>query len=150
MLSDVAGEIIMDPALMSAAPDTAPKAPGMKYRHYAPKAAMTVYCGETRRVTEKIRQIVEEYVAQNQYQPEEIGILATEESEADYPLGQVVSAGSRKKNTVGRHIYGALRRFDELQVRIILSESFYDCDKEEAIMNRLLKAAGQNRIQVSD
>lgn len=149
MLIDVVGEVIMDPALMSAAADVAPKAPGMKYRHYAPRAQMIVFRGERSAVTAKINQMIGEYLDAGKYCPDEIGILAAVESENEYPVGQVVTAGSREKNTVGRYIYGALRQFDELHVKIILAESFYDCDKWEAIMNRLLKAAGQNVIDVS-
>ncbi len=148
MLSEVIGEVIMDPALMSAARDAAPKAPGMKYRHYAPEAQMTVFRGEHPAVADRINRLVKQYVEEEGYCPEQIGILATVESKKEYPVGQVVAAGSRKENTVGKYIYGALRRFDELHVKVILAESFYDCDKKEAIMNRLLKAAGQNVIDV--
>ncbi|MBO5489261.1 MAG: hypothetical protein J5972_05085, partial [Eubacterium sp.] len=55
----------------------------------------------------------------------------------------VVVAGSREKQTISQGLYGALRKFDQLGVKVIFSESFSDEDKSEAIMNRLLKAAGQ-------
>lgn len=148
MLSDVVEDVILDPALMSAAQDVAPKAPGMKYRHYAPRAQMTVFRGEIPAVTKAINQLVGQMIETGECTPEQIGILATTESEKAYSVGQVVTAGSRRENTVGRYIYGALRQFDELHVKFIFSESFYDCDKNEAIMNRLLKAAGQNVIDV--
>lgn len=142
MILEVAGDVIMDPALMSVKGDVKPKAPGMKYRHYAPRAVMTVFRGNESAVTERINCMAEEYIGSGKYRSEDIGILATEESVDAYPVGQVVVAGSRKKDTVGKHIYAALRRFDELHVKIILSESFYDSARNEAIMNRLLKAAG--------
>lgn len=150
MLLTVLGEVVSDPALLSVSAEVQPKAPGMKYRHYAPEAEMTVFRGKTEAVTKKINILIDKYISEGSYRPEEIGILATEESAADYPVGQVVKAGSRKKNTVGKSIYGALRQFDELEVKVILSESFYDSDKQEAIMNRLLKAAGQNVVDVDE
>lgn len=148
MLEEAAGEVIMDPALMSVKDDVRPKAPGMKYRHYAPVADMTVFRGELEKVIEKINEVVKEYMDSGMYRADEIGILAARESVERYPAGQVVMAGSRKKDTAGKYIYSALRKFDELNVKVILSESFYDSEKEEAIMNRLLKAAGQHVIDV--
>ncbi len=148
MIAEVIGEVRMDPALMSAGANERPKAPGMKYRHYAPKAEMTVFRGSEEAVVQRINQQIKDYLREGSYRPEEIGILAAKESAGRYPVGQVITAGSRAEDTVGRYIYSALRRFDELPVRIILSESFYDSAKEEAVMNRLLKAAGQHLVEV--
>lgn len=148
MISDVIGEVIMDPALMSVSPGETPKAPGMKYRHYAPKAKMTVFRGEPASVADRINKEVQAYCQGGVYREDEIGILASEETAAYYSAGTVVTAGSRKKGTVGRQIYSTLRRFDELHVKLILSESFYGLEQEEAIMNRLLKAAGQHVTDV--
>lgn len=148
MLRQVAGEVIMDPALMSAGNGEKPRAPGMKYRHYAPEAEMTVFRGGQEAVKARINDVVKKYIDSGTYRAEEIGILATEESKVDYPVGQVIAAGSRKEDTVGRYMYGVLRAFDELHVKVILSESFYESDQSEAIMNRLLKAAGQRTEDV--
>ncbi|MGN1205563.1 MAG: L-threonylcarbamoyladenylate synthase [Eubacterium sp.] len=148
MLQEVVGEVQMDPALMQVSAEQKPKAPGMKYRHYAPKAEMTLYQGDTEDVIEHINREIAKYLVDGTYQPEEIGILATIESAGRYPHGQVVVAGSREEDTEGRYLYDALRKFDELQVKRILSETFFDSAKEEAVMNRLKKAAGQNLVQV--
>ena len=148
MIAEVTGEVIFDPAIMSAAGDRKPKAPGMKYRHYAPRAKMIVFRGDVAKVTDRINRELREYCCNGGYRPEEIGILAAEETADGYSVGQVVTAGSRRKGTVGKYIYGALRKFDELSVRLILAESFYGLAQEEAIMNRLLKAAGQCVVDV--
>lgn len=148
MLKGVIGEVIMDPALMSAGVDEKPRAPGMKYRHYAPEADLTVFRGDPEAVTARINDIIKKYIDSGTYREEEIGILATEESKKKYPIGQVIAAGSRKEDTVGRYMYGVLRAFDELHVKMILSESFYGSGQEEAVMNRLLKAAGQQVEEV--
>lgn len=149
MVEEVAGEVLMDPALLSVEGDVAPKAPGMKYRHYAPKAQMKVFCGGQEAVVSAIKEAAGRLV-QEGVLSEEIGILATEETAARYDVGQVVTSGSRKRDDVGRYLYGVLRRFDELHVKVILSESFYDSAREEAVMNRLLKAAGQQLVEVED
>ncbi|MCM1246241.1 MAG: L-threonylcarbamoyladenylate synthase [Roseburia sp.] len=148
MLKETAGEVMMDPALMSAGADERPRAPGMKYRHYAPEAKMIVFRGEPAAVTARINDVIKGYIHSGTYTAEEIGILATKESKGDYPVGQAVAAGSRKEDTTGKYIYGVLRMFDELHVKIILSESFYESAQSEAIMNRLLKAAGQQTEDV--
>ena len=148
MLQEIVGEVQMDPALMQVSGDEKPKAPGMKYRHYAPKAEMTLYQGDTEDVIAHINREIAAYVENGTYRPEEIGILATTESADRYPMGQVVVAGSREEDTEGKYLYDALRRFDELHVKRILSETFFDSAKEEAVMNRLKKAAGQNLVQV--
>ena len=150
MVEEVVGEATMDPALLSVEGDVVPKAPGMKYRHYAPKAQMKVFCGEQEAVIAAINEAVRRLIHEDGILAEEIGILATEETVAQYSVGQVVTAGSRRRDDVGRYLYGVLRRFDELHVKVILAESFYDSAKEEAVMNRLLKAAGQQVIEVDN
>lgn len=148
MIAEVIGEVMFDPAIMSAAGDVKPKAPGMKYRHYAPRAKMIVFRGDMAKVTGRINREIQACCCNSSYRAEEIGILASEETADCYPAGRVVTAGSRRKGTVGKYIYGALRKFDELPVRLILAESFYGLAQEEAIMNRLLKAAGQCVVDV--
>ncbi len=144
MVASVIGEVKMDPGLSGSDATVKPKAPGMKYRHYAPRAKMTIYDGDFKRVMEKIKE------AASSFESDKVGILATEESRGMYPHGQVVSAGSRKKHTIGEGLYGALRQFDKLGVEVIFSESFSAEEKSEAIMNRLLKAAGQNIVYLDD
>jgi L-threonylcarbamoyladenylate synthase len=138
MMEEVIGEVRMDPGLAAKDSFQRPKAPGMKYRHYAPKASMTVYEGTTEEVVEKINQMA------SGYPEEKVGILATEETKHRYPHGQVVAAGSRKDHTIANGLFDALRTFDHLEVEVIFSESFFGEEKGEAIMNRLLKAAGQH------
>lgn len=150
MIEKILGETTMDPALFCVEGDLPPKAPGMKYRHYAPKAQMKVFSGGQKAVVSAINETARRLIHEKGILPEEIGILATEETAAQYEVGQVVTTGSRQRDDVGRYLYGVLRRFDELHVKVILSESFYDSAKEEAVMNRLLKAAGQQVTEVEN
>ena len=145
MIQDVIGEVQMDPGL--AAPDSQlpPKAPGMKYRHYAPKAQLILVDGVQQKVQEKIRELVEKEIVSGKT----AGIIATDESCNNYPCGIVKSIGTRSdENTIARHLYGILREFDEMDVEIIYSESFLTPKIGQAIMNRMLKAAGHQVIKV--
>ena len=144
MLESIVGEVRFDPGLLAADESVKPKAPGMKYRHYAPRAKMTVFEGELDRVVEKINQCAEKY------KETEVGILATEETADRYQHGQVISVGSRDAETFERGLYGALREFDHKGVEVILSESFSQEEKGEAIMNRLCKASGQHILYLSE
>ena len=142
MLEACIGEVTVDKAVIK--PNQRPKAPGMKYRHYAPKASMTVIQGKKEAVIRRIEELAAEYPK------EKVGILAADETLSCYTHGQVVSAGSRNEHTIEQGLYRALREFDHMGVSVIFSESFADDDRSEAIMNRLLKAAGQKIEYLSD
>ena len=60
MLLKVLGEVKMDPTILNVAADMAPKAPGMKYRHYAPKGELTIVSGEMDKVVETINDQVKQ------------------------------------------------------------------------------------------
>ena len=66
-----------------------------------------------------------------------------------YPKGDVRVIGSRASEAgIARHLYAALRDFDADGVDVIYSEAFDLPEMGEAIMNRLLKAAGHKVIRV--
>ncbi|MCI8416196.1 MAG: threonylcarbamoyl-AMP synthase [Lachnospiraceae bacterium] len=145
MLEAVVGEILVDQALIQPGSDIKPKAPGMKYRHYAPKAELIIVEGNSEAVAREINRLV------NQWEQEgkRAGVLAAEESKGQYSQGLVKSVGSRKQEEeIATHLYQVLREFDETEVTRIYSESFADARIGAAIMNRLLKAAGHRVIQV--
>ena len=80
---------------------------------------------------------------------EKVGIICTDESRAQY-IGDVIeSIGSRQdEDSIAQHLYAILRDFDEMDVNVIFSESFATPRIGHAIMNRLLKAAGHQVIEV--
>ncbi len=126
--------------------DYAPKAPGMKYKHYAPRAELTMFEGPISRVVE----IINKRAAEDDSNGDTVGIIATDESRNLYPVGRVVSIGSRKdEESIARGLYGILRDFDSIGVDVIYSETFYDDDLGQAIMNRLIKAAGYKIVDVT-
>ena len=125
--------------------DFAPKAPGMKYRHYAPKAELIIVEGASEDVISKINELTRE----NEAKGIRTGIIGTEETVGKYPLGLVKSMGTRNDElSISSHLYGILREFDESDAKVIYSESFKEGAMGSAIMNRLLKAAGHKIIQV--
>ena len=124
-----------------------PKAPGMKYRHYAPKAKLVIVEGDLREEILAIRQLA--YEADRKEHP--VGIIATNETLPFYNHGIVKNIGTREnEKTIARNLYGVLREFDEEDVDTIYSESFAVQGIGTAIMNRLEKAAGHVRIPASD
>lgn len=145
MLRRELGEVRVDPGLIAADSDRKPKAPGMKYRHYAPRADLKVVEGETGAVVQKINSMCEALAAEKK----SVGIIATEETKDLYRQGIVISIGGRDdEEAIARHLYGSLRQFDELGVDVIFSESFVAAGMGQAIMNRLLKAAGHQVLEV--
>ena len=145
MLSDVLGEVRVDPGLIADDSDRKPKAPGMKYRHYAPKADLKVVEGSSGAVVGEINRRTSYLTARGV----RVGILATEETRKLYGGGTVISIGARSdEDAIARHLYSSLREFDALDVDVIFSESFPAGGMGQAIMNRLLKAAGHQVLEV--
>ena len=146
MLSEVLGEeVIIDPGIIAADDTTKPKAPGMKYKHYAPKADMVIVDGEKEKVVKKITSLIQEAKANGQ----KAAVIATEETKALYQADVVLSIGTREEeDSIAKHMYKILRDCDKLDVEVIFSESFKTPRIGQAIMNRLLKAAGHQVIHV--
>jgi L-threonylcarbamoyladenylate synthase len=126
-------------------PDTnAPRSPGMKYTHYAPRARMVLVALADHAA---IRRHVAEMAEELRRKGQKVGILATEETESFYRADEVVSLGSRGDlAAVSRNIYGALRHMDQKGVDVIICEGFPAAGLGAAVMNRLAKAAGGNVI----
>ena len=147
MLKETLGEVRMDKGLISPDSSIRPKAPGMKYRHYAPKADLAIVEGETDAVVEAVNG----FAAAADERGEQVGIIAAEETVSRYPKGIVKCIGSREEEeTIAHNLYEVLREFDQCQVSEIYSEAFYTPKMGQAIMNRLLKAAGHKIISVQE
>ena len=143
MISEVIGAVSVDETIHSSESKQAPKAPGMKYRHYAPKAKLLIVEGNIREEVLAIRQLAYEAARNNR----QVGIIATNETIQCYTNGIVKNIGSREdESTIAKNLYAVLREFDEEDVEVIYSESFAMQGIGNAIMNRLEKAAGHMRI----
>lgn len=145
MLEELIGEVAEDRASYEPGSGVKPKAPGMKYRHYAPRAGLSVVEGDMNQVVAEINRMAEEKIAGGS----KVGIIGTQETVDRYTCGDVKSIGTREDEaTIAVHLYGILREFDQDQVDYIYSESFAAGGMGSAIMNRLLKAAGHHVINV--
>lgn len=152
MLEEVLGEEVqIDPGILvtdTTEPSQAgqkPKAPGMRYKHYAPKADLSLVEGDTDRVVAEINRLVKEAQAAGK----SVGVIATDETRERYVADVVLSIGARDdEDAIAQHLYKILREFDEQEVDIIYSESFATPRIGQAIMNRLLKAAGYQVVHV--
>ena len=142
MLEAVLGTVAVDAALCGE--NVRPKAPGMKYRHYAPKAELFIVEGTRRQVRVRIDELARKAVQEGK----KPGIIGTDESKEYYTCGLVKSIGTRADEiTISRHLYSILREFDHSDISVIYSESFETPHMGQAIMNRLLKAAGHQVIK---
>lgn len=146
MLSEVLGEVRIDPGIeTSVKPGVVPKAPGMKYKHYAPSADLAIVEGEMNQVIDYINREADSKASQGF----KVGVLATDETKSLYKAEVVRSAGSRSSEaSVAHNLFALLREFDSLGVQYIYSESFPTDNVGQAVMNRLIKAAGHTIINV--
>lgn len=112
-----------------------PKSPGMKYRHYAPEAAVTLVDGSP--------EFLQSMVDERRNKGRKVGVLTTVERQSFYRADAVVSCGTRSDlQTVARGLYDALRAFDDRGISVVFSETFSEEGVGEAVMNRLLKSSG--------
>ena len=147
MLENVVGEVKVDPAIVGEAPkkNIIAKAPGMKYRHYAPKGQMTIVEGDIDNVVAKINELSKEKIADGR----NVAVIATDETKYRYKYGTVKSIGSRKtEGSIAAGLYDILRDMDHIGAQDIYAESFSDDRLGGAIMNRMIKAAGHHVIHV--
>lgn len=144
-LAGTLGQVEQDAALFSCGSGQAPRAPGMKYRHYAPKGELTIVRGSAGAVTEYINA----GLAKGREDYKKTGVIATDETIGNYCADVPRSVGKRTDvNAVARGLYRILREFDDEGVELIYSESFDGGGVSLAVMNRLLKAAGHKIIDV--
>lgn len=146
MLKEIHPDIEIDRGLMEKpTEDFKPKAPGMKYRHYAPKAKVKIVKGDRKKTIEKINEMVHNYIDEGK----KVGILSSKENESYYKYGEIIVIGSKDCLTeVAKNLFEALRSFDDKEVDIILAEAYEEQGVGLAIMNRLKKSAGYDIISV--
>lgn len=144
-LETVLSEVEEDNTLMRDDSGQAPKAPGMKYRHYAPKGNLTIIKG----AEENVIAFINAHCAKEQRDNKKTGVIATDTTVGRYCADVCKSAGCREEEeTIARDLYRILREFDDENVEVIYAEAFEDSGIGQAIMNRLLKAAGYKVISI--
>ncbi|MDP4096107.1 L-threonylcarbamoyladenylate synthase [Paenibacillus sp. P96] len=146
-LAAVCAAVTTDPGLDGeAGPGTpAPRSPGMKYTHYAPLGRLSVVEGPSPAM---VTGLIRRELAAAEASGERTAVLAFDEHAADYIGQRVYSLGSLDTlQEAGQRLYGLLRRCDEDGITFILAEACPPRGLGEAIMNRLLKAAGHRVLR---
>lgn len=147
MIERVLGQVEVDKTILDNNTGERPKAPGMKYRHYAPKGNMYIFENnvEDSLLIEKIN----EFSKSEKAKGEKVGVLCCDEIFENVNADIKYSVGSRKEtDEIARRLYKILRDFDDDGVTVIFSESFSPEGFGQAVMNRLLKAAGFNILKI--
>jgi L-threonylcarbamoyladenylate synthase len=147
MLEELLGEVQLDPALVGA--NTVPRAPGMKYTHYAPKAPLTLLEGSPSAMLPAFKH----ELARLKDEGKRTGVIASHEVLAELS-GRVAPelvydyGAQGDLRVIAANIYEALRSFDHLPADVLLAEGVTDEGLGLAIMNRLHKASGFQTVFV--
>lgn len=139
------GPISLDKAMAGAKPGEKPRSPGMKYKHYAPKAPVILVDGPVLAMQAKIRDLSYEY----QEEGRRVGIMCSAESRGAYKADVILEYGSRADPaTIASDLFATLRAFDRHEVDVILAEGISTAGIGLAVMNRLTRAAGGRVVRV--
>ena len=148
-LREVLPTVEYDPAVVKRVKDETivARAPGMRYRHYAPKGELTIFEGDLDRVVARVQKEAEAKLAEGY----RVAVLASEETKDRYHGLTVRSVGDREEEAnVAAHLFGTLREFDSMGAEYIFGESFPEAGVGQAVMNRLMKAAGYRIVAVEE
>lgn len=125
-----------------------PRAPGMKYRHYAPKGELTLVSGKAEKAARKILELSAGHADNGG----KTAVICAHEHAALYEGAQGISlydAGSlNDEDTIAHRLFSVLRELDEEECRYIYSECFDTPRLGQAIMDRLTRAAGGRIIRL--
>lgn len=142
MLEDVLAETV---ELASLGTVDKPQAPGMKYRHYAPKAPVTLFEGSTEAIVNAINCLLTE-----RDPSEKTVVICFSDSKTRYSSDLVLDLGPRSQPEIAAsRLYDLLRYCDQVEADSIFIEGLAKSGVGEAVENRLNKAAGGNVIHVS-
>lgn len=130
----------------SAAAAEAPRSPGMKYAHYAPRGEMAIVAGAD---PAAVRAAVQRAADEERARGRRVAVLACAEHASGYRADAVLSLGPRAEpDQAAQSLYAALRECDERGIGFILAEGYPEDGIGAALMNRMRKAAGGRVIAV--
>lgn len=118
----------------------APASPGMKYRHYAPRAPLYLLEGEAKAVRREISRLCRAYSRQGL----KVGLLTAAPFQAEGRCLNLNLGGRENPGAAASRLFAALRQMDAAGVEVILAEGIPEEGMGLAVMNRLRKAAGKN------
>ena len=145
MISSIIGKTDTDVTIFDNASNEPPKAPGMKYRHYAPKGELVIVEGEPQKVVNYINEQTKLHAQKG----EKTGVIGTSEMIQNYQADSIKDAGRHDDMlSVAGRLYTFLREFDDENIAYMYSESFASEGVGQAVMNRLLKASGHRCVKL--
>lgn len=147
MLRGVLGDVAVDPTVTHI-PEAGmvPKAPGMKYRHYAPSAPTFLLCDDK---SSDFDMRAVRFLDAKKREDDKTGILCFEEYMPELAGKYTVSLGAKNNEREhAKRLFAALRRFDEMGVSRIYATVSSTGDKGLAFYNRMLKASGYNTVEI--
>ena len=127
-------EIELDPSLKDE--NTAPKSPGMKYKHYSPNATVIVVTGSLDEMKLKINQ----KLSLDKNISDKVKVVCLEDRVSVYD-GYGISWGKNSQEAA-KNLFKILRLMDEQNIEVVYFEALNSDEISEAVMNRLIKAAG--------
>lgn len=127
-------EIELDPSLKDE--NAAPKSPGMKYKHYSPNATVIVVTGSLDEMKQKINQ----KLSLDKNKSDKVKVVCLEDRVSLYD-GYGISWG-KSSQEAAKNLFKILRLMDEQNVEVVYFEALNSDEISEAVMNRLIKAAG--------
>ncbi|MBQ3273993.1 MAG: threonylcarbamoyl-AMP synthase [Christensenellaceae bacterium] len=136
MIKDIAGRVEIHDAVLGDVIEEKPASPGMKYKHYAPKAEVEVFVGDEMSVAKEID------IRYNDYDAESI-VFCLEGQKRLYTGKRVRSLG-KDHAAAARTLFAALREADSEGIKKILFHGVSNEDEGLAVMNRIIRAAGHN------
>ena len=124
--------------------DEIPKAPGMKYRHYAPKGDLMIVDGDIDQVITYITKQIKK-----SDHPQQIGVICTKDIKEVFKDVFVYSIGEQnQEEEIASNLFAALRAMDKANIKMIYAIAFHEGKYKDALMNRLMKAANQQIIKL--
>ncbi len=144
-LREVLGELRIDPNIggLKDEKNLRPRAPGMKYRHYAPRGELSVVCGSLKDCVDRINSDCALHMSRG----ETCGVMCMS-GEVDYYRADVVKSLGGSYEDAARALFKVLREMDEEGISFIYIRAFENEGLGMALMNRVIRAAGHRIINV--
>ena len=141
-LAEIVGDLVIDKAITeSVAQDAVVKAPGMKYRHYAPECAVIVVTGS--------KEAAAKYIEKH-YEPGNRVLCFEEELEIFAPFHPIAYGKEKDVDSLMAGLFAALRELDDANIGTVFARRPNGSGKAMAVQNRLMKAAGFRTVSAEN
>lgn len=138
-IEEIIGEVKV---ITSAGKYEKPKSPGLKYKHYSPKAEVKILHGNIEQIKKYIKCCCDK---------KRVGILTFDEfPELDARLIKYSLGSKNDPNSAAHHLFAGLRKLDEEGAEIIIAPEIPDYGVWLAVRNRLYRAAGERILDLSN